>query len=256
MSSRTMTSIIIPTYNGLELLIKCIESIRKYTDVPYEIIVVDNGSNDGTKEYCRKERLILISLPENRGFPVACNKGLAVAAGEQLLLLNNDCRVTPNWLSQLLTALNSAEDIGAVGPVTNYASGEQQIAAGLGGQDDDGWIEFARIFNRTDRSKWMEVKRLIGFCLMFKRSVYERIGPLDEDFSPGHYEDDDYCYRAVKEGFRLLICKDTFIYHEGSASFRETQPQEWKLLIENNRKRFMNKWGADPRQFIQKEESS
>lgn len=254
MGNRGLTSIIIPTYNGLQLLSNCIESIREHSDVPYEIIVVDNGSRDGTQEYCRKERLILISLPENQGFPVACNKGLAVAAGEQLLVLNNDCKVTPNWLSQLLTALNSAGDVGAVGPVTNYASGEQQIEADLGPQDEK-WEEFARKFNRTDSSKWVAVTRLIGFCLMFKRSVYERIGQLDEDFSPGHYEDDDYCYRAVREGFRLLICKDTFIYHQGSASFKEMKPQEWDLLIENNRKRFMNKWGVDPRQLIQEEES-
>ncbi len=255
MSNWALTSIIIPTYNGLELLSNCVKSIREHThtDTPYEIIVVDNGSNDGTKEYCRRERLILISLPENRGFPIACNKGLAVAAGEQLLLLNNDCRVAPHWLSQLLTALHSGEEIGAVGPVTNYASGEQQIEACLSGYDE--WLDFACTFNATDVSKWIEVKRLIGFCLLFKRSLYERIGPLDETFSPGHYEDDDYCYRAVREGFRLLICKDTFIYHEGSASFRETEPQEWELLIENNRKRFMDKWGVDPRQFIQKEES-
>lgn len=253
MNSGGLTSIIIPTYNGLDLLSNCIDSIREHTDSPYEIIVVDNGSNDGTREYCRRERLILISLPENRGFPVACNKGMAVAAGEQLLLLNNDCRVAPHWLSQLLTALYSAEDVGMVGPVTNYASGEQQIETGLGGIDE--LMEFARTFNRTDVSKWAEVKRLIGFCLLFKRSVYERLGPLDEAFSPGHYEDDDYCFRAVREGFRLLICKDTFIYHEGSASFRETGPQEWETLIENNRKRFMDKWGIDPRQFIQKEES-
>lgn len=243
-----LTSIIIPTYNGLHLLSDCVESIREHTDAPYEIIVVDNGSRDGTKEYCVKEKLILISLPENTGFPVACNKGLAVAAGDQLLLLNNDCQVTPRWLSQLSAALQSSPDIGIVGPITNYASGQQQIDTGL--SEPDELIEYARTFNRTDASKWTEVRRLIGYCFMFKRSLYDEIGALDEAYSPGHYEDDDYCFRAVMGGFRLLICKDTFIYHKGSASFKEKHSEEWDWIIEKNRSRFIEKWGIDPRQFI------
>lgn len=77
----TMTSIIIPTYNRLGLLRSCVESIRAHTRSAYEIIVVDNASNDGTEAYCRASKLTLISLPENRGFPLACNIGLQLAAG-------------------------------------------------------------------------------------------------------------------------------------------------------------------------------
>lgn len=246
--TEVLTSIIIPTFNGLRLLSDCVDSIREHTEVPYEIIVVDNGSDDGTKDYCVQEKLILISLPENTGFPVACNKGLAVAAGDQLMLLNNDCRVTPRWLSQLTTALQSSSDIGIVGPITNYASGQQQVDTGL--SDPEELTEYARVFNRTDVSKWAEVKRLIGYCFLFKRSLYDRIGKLDEGYSPGHYEDDDYCFRAVQAGFRLLICGDTFIYHKGSASFKEKHTEEWERIIEKNRKRFIEKWDIDPRQFI------
>ncbi|WP_223069485.1 glycosyltransferase family 2 protein [Paenibacillus caui] len=253
MNNERLTSIIIPTYNGLHLLSRLVESIREHTDAPYEIIVVDNGSDDGTKEYCVREQLILISLPRNMGFPIACNKGLAASAGDQLLLLNNDCLVTPRWLSQLSTALNSADDIGIVGPVTNYASGMQRLDTGLDGPAE--LLEYARTFNRSNASKWVEVRRLIGYCFLFKRSLYDRIGPLDEAFSPGHYEDDDYCFRAVREGYRLLICGDTFIYHKGSASFKEKYPEGLDGLIEKNRKLFIDKWGIDPRRFMREEEN-
>lgn len=243
-----LTSIIIPSYNGLSLLKRCVDSIRAYTDVPYEIIVVDNGSSDGTDEYCQEQQLIMVRLPENRGFPVACNKGLAVASGEQLLLFNNDCMATPRWLPQLLTALTSREEIGIVGPVTNYASGRQQIEGVIGGAEQ--WLHYAEQHNATDPARWIEVRRLIGFCFLFTRKFYEQIGPLDEGFSPGHYEDDDYCMRAVRKGKKLLICGDTFVYHEGSASFKQHAADEWKKLIERNRKRYIDKWGCDPLQFI------
>lgn len=245
-----LTSIVIPSYNGLPLLSRCVDSIRANTSPasPFEVIVVDNGSGDGTAEHCEREGLIVVSLPANAGFPEACNKGLAVSSGEQLMLLNNDCMAAPGWLHQLLTALYSAEDIGIVGPVTNYASGRQKIETGLSGAAE--LLAFAAGHNRTDAAKWQEVKRLVGFCMLFKRPLYERIGPLDEGFSPGHYEDDDYCYRTVRAGRRLLMCGDTFIYHEGSASFRQQHPEGWNGLIERNRKRFMDKWGCDPLQFI------
>lgn len=253
MSAESLTSIIIPTYNGLHLLSECVDSIRRHTDRPYEIIVVDNGSTDGTKEYCERERLILIALPENHGFPAACNKGLTVAAGEQLLLLNNDCLVAPGWLTQLLRALHSAPSIGIVGPVTNFVSGKQMLETGLGTPEE--LLAYAEKHNKTDPAKWQEVRRLVGFCFLFTRRLYEAIGPLDEDYSPGHYEDDDYCYRAVQHGFKLLICGDTFIYHKGSASFKQQDVDQWDSLIRRNRQIFMNKWGVDPKEFIMKEES-
>lgn len=248
MTKSSLTSIIIPTYNGLHLLKPCIEAIRLYTDTPYEIIVVDNASTDGTVEYCLREDLTLISLPENIGFPAACNKGLAVSRGDSLLLLNNDCYVTPRWLTQMLSALYSAEDVGIVGPVTNYASGRQLIMAE--GMDREQRIAFAESYNRSDPSKWHEVRRLVGFCMLFRRELWREIGGLDERYSPGHYEDDDYCYRTVMNGRRLLICGDTFVYHEGSASFKADHPQGWGDLVQENRRKFMDKWGQDPLWFI------
>ncbi|KAI7257078.1 hypothetical protein KC345_g10869 [Hortaea werneckii] len=244
----TLTSIIIPTYNGLGLLRSCVESIKAYTDSPYEIIVVDNASSDGTDAYCRASRLTFISLPENRGYPQACNLGLQLAAGDELLLLNNDVIVSDGWLANLKSALYSAPNIGIVGPVTNYASGRQQVKTSY--TDISGYHAEARRANVPDAGKWLETGRLVGLCFLFKRQLMDAIGLLDERYSPGHYEDDDYCYRARLQGYRLLIAGDCLVHHEGSASFKEVYSSSLQELVERNRRIFMEKWHVDPAQFI------
>jgi GT2 family glycosyltransferase len=240
-----VTSIIIPNFNGLSLLKECVNSIRMHTSSPYEIIVVDNGSSDGSVAYCAKERVKLVSLPINRGFPAACNLGLHISTGNALMLLNNDTILTPNWLDNLQRSLYSSEDVGMVGPITNHASGKQQIQDPFTNVND-----MAAKYNSPDPSKWQDANRLVGICLLFKREMFEKIGFMDERFTPGHYEDDDYCYRARLAGYRLLITGDCFIFHHGSASFQKIGEEEVQGLLQQNRQKFMDKWGVDPQSLI------
>lgn len=243
-----MTSIVIPTRNGLELLAPCVDAIRTYTGTPYEIIIVDNGSTDGTLDYCVQEKLAFVSFPDNAGFPAACNAGLKMAMGDALLLLNNDVVVTHRWLDNMLDCLDSSPDIGAAGPCSNYVSGRQQDYAPYASMEEFHSWSLER--NHPDSSRRSSLERLVGFCLVFKREVMERIGLLDERFSPGHYEDDDYCYRIRLAGFRLMMVGDAFVHHHGSASFRKQDGAALAALIETNYRKFMDKWGIDPRQYI------
>ncbi|QYR23022.1 glycosyltransferase family 2 protein [Paenibacillus sp. sptzw28] len=245
------TSIIIPTHNGLGLVQQTVDSIRRFTDeqkTPYELIIVDNRSTDGTCEWCIRERIPFISLPYNTGFPAACNKGLRMASGDNLLLLNNDVIVSHGWLDGLLQSLYSSDEVGMVGPVTNYASGRQQVQYPFDSMD-----EFHRVAKELRNQPELlaePILRLVGFCMLFKRDLYERIGELDEGFSPGHYEDDDYCLRARMNGFILLMCRSVFVHHLGSASFNRSDPSALQQLVECNRQRFMGKWQIDPAVFI------
>jgi len=241
-------SIIIPTCDRLDLLRVCVDSIRKHTAVPYEIIVVDNGSRDGTVSWCRDEKLAVVSLAANEGFPAACNKGLRLASGDTLVLLNNDTVVSARWLDNLSAALYSSPEIGMVGPVANYASGRQQVRYPY--SDLEQFQQVAAKANVSDPGKWERVDRLVGFCLAFRRELMERIGELDERFSPGHFEDDDYCLRARRHGFGLLMCRDCLIHHEGSASFKQYGTAAMQQLVERNRRLFMEKWQVDPHDFL------
>jgi GT2 family glycosyltransferase len=209
----SMTSIIIPNNNGLHLLRPCVQSICNHVETPYEIIVVDNGSQDGSVSFCLQKKLKLISLPANRGFAVACNLGLRIAQGDALLLLNNDTLLTPRGLPNMLRCLYSSEAIGIVGPMTIDAFDKQQQFAEPVTTVED----MAEYRNGSDRGIWREVERIAGVCLLFRRELMDRIGMLDERFSPDHFEDDDYCYHSRQTGYRLMITEDAFIYRHGSA---------------------------------------
>jgi len=239
------TSIILVTHNRLAATQACIRSIRRHTPPEsYEIIAVDNASTDGTAEWLRaQEDVRLIENAVNAGFPAACNQGLAAASGDYLLLLNNDTIVTPRWLEQLTACLESDARIGAAGPVTNAASYYSAIPVSYSTPEE--MEAFADSFNRSDPSKWAERLKLVGFCLIMKREVYLKVGPLDERFSPGNFEDDDYSLRIRKAGWRLMLCGDTFIHHEGGGTFRQNMAA-YAELMHRNAVKFADKWGFDP----------
>jgi len=238
------TSIVILTHNKLDYTKQCIESIRQYTrEGTYEIIVVDNHSTDGTVEWLKEQTDIrTIFNNENVGFPKGCNQGVQVATGENILLLNNDVIVTKNWLDHLLVCLHSADDIGAVGPVTNSAADYSTIPVNYTSVDE--MHVFASQHNVLDPNKWEERLKLIGFCMLIKREAVDKVGLLDERFTPGNFEDDDYSVRLRKAGYRLMLCKDTFIHHYGSVSWKDDDSGYLKLL-RDNQKKFEEKWDID-----------
>lgn len=219
----------------------CIDSIRQFTPSEiYEIIVVDNHSTDGTVEWLKTQKNIrTIFNKKNEGFPKGCNQGIKAARGDSVLLLNNDTVVSPNWLQNLRDCLFSSEDIGAVGAVTNSCSYYQAIPASY--QNLDEMISFASDYNAKNPAKWEERLKLVGFCMLIKKQIFRSIGLLDERFTPGNYEDDDFSLRIRKAGYRLILCKDTFIHHFGSVSFRANP--ELFSKFSGNANKFREKWG-------------
>lgn len=237
------TSIIILTYNNLNYNKACIESIRSFTEKgAYEIIVVDNNSTDGTVEWLKSQSdLKVIYNNYNAGFPKGCNQGIQAACKDNdILLLNNDTIVTKNWLKNLQECLYSDKSVGAVGPVTNNCSYGQRIEANFSTFEE--MLRFAERYNTAGEKDYEQRVRLIGFCMLIKREVVDKIGLLDERFTPGNFEDDDYSYRIIKAGYKLLLCRNTFIYHHGSASFGANR-QEFLNRLAVNSKKFEEKWG-------------
>ncbi|NRU39181.1 GT2 family glycosyltransferase/precorrin-6B methylase 2 [Clostridium beijerinckii] len=237
------TSIIILTYNNINYNRICIESIRKYTATgTYEIIIVDNNSTDGTREWLKEQNDIkLILNDENVGFPRGCNLGIEAAEKDNdILLLNNDTKVSPRWLDNLKICLYSDESIGAVGPITNNCSNYQGINVPY--STIDHMIEFASNNNISAPERWEQKPRLIAFCMLIKRTVIDKIGNLDERFTPGNFEDDDLCMRIIEAGYKLMVCNDSFIHHFGSTSFKKDFTNFNNALI-INAQRFEGKWG-------------
>ncbi len=238
-----LTSIVILTHDQLDYTRQCLDSIRRFTDEPYELIVVDNASFDGTLEYLRAQPDVrLIANAENRGFPAAANQGIAEAQGSQVLLLNNDTIVTTGWLGRMLRVLDSDPDIGLVGPCSNRVSGTQQVEARY---DDVSALDgFAWDWGKAQDGVIEDSDRLIGFCLLIRRSVIDEIGGLDERFGIGCFEDDDYCRRALREGYRAVIARDAFVHHYGGRTFVGSGV-DFAAVMRDNERKFRAKWAEE-----------
>lgn len=237
-----LTSIIILTYNQLIYTKLCIESIRKFTPKGcYEIIVVDNNSTDKTVEWLKEqEDLKVIYNDENKGFPAGCNQGIKISKGDNIILLNNDTIVTPNWLNNLQKALYSSDEIGVVGAITNRCSNYQQVEVPY--KNIAQMLDFAENNNISNKDLWEYRTRLIGYCYLVKKSVLDEVGLLDEIFTPGNFEDDDLSFRIICKGYKLLLCKDVFIHHFQSVSF-SNDVENFKQVYNANRQKFYDKWG-------------
>ncbi|RUS44633.1 glycosyltransferase family 2 protein [Cohnella sp. AR92] len=243
-----LTSIILLTLNNMDQTIRCVNSIRAFTHVPYELIVIDNGSADGTIGWLHEQPDIrFFCNGSNAGFAASCNQGVSMARGELILLLNNDTLVSPRWLPQLQAALLSHESVAIAGPVSNFVLPMQKRAFTY--LNDAQFFQFADGFNHHDPARWRDVTSLSGFCMLMRRSTWDRIGALDEQFVLGGYEDIDYGYRALKQGLALRIAGDTFIYHEGNKSF-DRNHLDMYAIARVNRRRFLRKWGFNPERLI------
>ena len=236
-------SIVIPAFNQLDYCRQCITSLRAHTPMPYRLVLVDNGSTDGVSEYFDSvSNALVIHSPTNLGFAGGVNLGLAQSEGH-VVLLNSDTLTPEGWLERLLEALNQADDIAMVGPMSNCVSGSQQID-GLSFDSMDAINAYANSLAEDHRGHLRETARLVGFCLLIRDRVVQELGLLDEQYGIGNYEDDDYCMRAIRAGYRLCIAEDAFVFHYGSRTFMGMglTDDKWRDLIAENEKRFLEKW--------------
>ena len=239
-------TIIIITFNQYEYTKECIESIKNFTQLPYKILVVDNGSTDKTREYLKKLKDVEVILnDENKGFPVACNQAISRTNDDYVVILNNDVIVTQGWLERMVEIAELNTSTGLVGPISNNVSG-LQIDANVKYDSIDKMHLYARKNLEENYGQMQFFPRIAFLCTLIRRDVIDRIGGLDERFSPGNYEDDDFCLRVQLAGYKTVIAKDVFIHHYGSKSFKAEGIEKYKEQLEKNRNIFIDKWGATP----------
>jgi GT2 family glycosyltransferase len=215
-------AVVIPVWNGLEDTLECLASLARITYDHVSVVIVDNGSTDGSADALgSRPDTVVIRNETNRGFTRGCNEGMRQAlAGpaDYILLLNNDTVVTPDFLSLLVDALERDETAGMAGPKV-YQYGAERIFDSAGVRALP-WLAqpFLRGHGETDRGQYDQQEEsayVTGCALLIKRAVIERIGLLDEDYT-NYFEDFDWGYRARLHGFRLLYVPDALIYHKGS----------------------------------------
>lgn len=247
-ASPELTSIIVLTYNGLKYNREFIDSVTAFTKSPYELIVVDNASTDGTVKYLKNlagknSKVKLILNDTNLGFPKAVNQGIKASSGNYILIANNDIVVTEGWLERMINAAESSPLIGIVGPISNSVSGVQ-LDKNAKYKNMPEMHKYAKKLRKQNAGNYYEFPRVAFLCTLIKKEVIDKIGGLDERFSPGNYEDDDFCLRAQKAGYKAVIAKEVFIHHYGSKSFKADGEQKYAERLRINEQKFVDKWGA------------
>lgn len=208
-------SIIIVTRNGWEVTRKCLHSLR---DVACrEVIVVDNGSTDGTVKGIQRWQYFPITLlrnSENTGFAPANNMGLAVAKGKFVLFLNNDTVVNANFLPQLVRSLSGGKKIAAVQPMILFPDGTIDSIGSYLTPTGFLYHRAHRLMPDKHFLKQESVYTLKGACMLWKHSVLDRIGGFDDSFF-AYFEETELCHRAMNYGYQVFVDPTVAITHLG-----------------------------------------
>ncbi|MEQ6434628.1 glycosyltransferase [Comamonas sp. w2-DMI] len=241
-------SVVVLTYNNWAYTEACLNSLFTRTDYPgsLEVVVADNASSDETVERlqewaAREPRLKLVLNESNLGFSAGNNTGLAAATGDYLVMLNNDTVVTRGWLLTLLRHFQSDPLLGMLGPATNHIGNESKVPVHY--EMLAQMPAASRVWTLAHMGQLYPMRTLAFFCVMMPRAVYERVGPMDETFGRGFFEDDDYCRRIEQQGLHLACADDVLVHHRLSASFDKVDSSERRALFERNKAYYESKWG-------------
>jgi GT2 family glycosyltransferase len=250
---REPVSIIVTVHNAIEYVRTCLNAILRNTSPPYELVLVDDGSEEETCHYLRRfateQGALLIRNEAASGYTKAANQGLRAARGEYVLLLNSDTIVTENWLDRMVMCAESDPHIGIVGPLSNRAGWQSVPEVVRGGEWatnelPENWSvqDMARAVAATTGRTYPRIPFLNGFCLLIKRQVLEGVGYFDEvNFGRGYGEENDYCLRARAAGWVLSVADDAYVYHARTKSYsierRDQLSEEAHRMLQTKHKR-------------------
>jgi len=235
--------IVICIWNKRELTQDCIESIYKNTRYPYRLVLIDNASDEETKVYLESLKndarfeVILIRNEKNLGNTIAVNQGLKSSGANFICNLDNDTYVTEGWLTEMISLAQADSEIGIV------------TCSGRGGNPpaSDSFEDIEKkaqdIAARSGAS--MEMATADCFCALFTRELINEIGVWDEEYSPGYFDDTDYCRRATKAGFKITCALGAYVYHREGGSFSKNKKKE--DLFNRNKEIYLKRYGQPKR---------
>ena len=219
--------IVIPVYRGLAETVRCVESALQVLGPGQDVVAVDDASPDAAiaaylDRLAASARITLLRNDRNRGFVHSANRGMALHGERDVVLLNSDTEVANDWLARLRRAAYAAPDIATATPFSNNATicsypfdgweGGVPGHLGLAGLD--------ALCGRTLAGQRVEIPTAVGFCMYIRRDALEALGAFDESrFGRGYGEENDFCMRALKAGWRHVLACDVFVHHVGSVSF-------------------------------------
>lgn len=224
MVKKPTIDIIIPSFNGKYLLEKHLPEVIKNSDYLHKIIIIDNGSDDGTVAWLNKNypEIIIVRNKTNLGFTKPINQGVVVSKSEYIVLLNNDVRPEKGYLKNILHFFEdkkvfavSFNEVGSSWPLVKW----------------DGKIQFTRGEDKTKPhfSAWAS-----GGSAIFKRSIWDKIGGMNEIYAPFYWEDIDIGYRAWKMGYKVIWDNESLVFHEHESTAKKINPTYLSLIKQRN----------------------
>jgi GT2 family glycosyltransferase len=248
MTDKNIVSIIIPCFNAVKYTRQCIDSVLKNSTYPYELILINNGSSDGTKKYFKKlnlktkylKKLRIIQLKSNYGVAKALNIGVAKSEGKYICYINNDVIVTRQWLEGLIYSVNKDKNNAVTGAFFNPFEDKLFIKKV---EKDKKLVDIvADKIRLTNYHKIKKAKTVHGLCMFIKKSVFKEVGLFDENFYPCFGEDIEFCKRVKKCGYNLVDASDVFIFHYWNKSVRsdefKKQNKNIETVMQNHYKKF------------------
>lgn len=241
-------SVVVVTFNSATTIVACLQACIAELAPGDEIVVVDNASSDDTvtrvKSRAATGFLQLIRSERNLGYSAGANLGIRASHGEQVLLLNPDAIVSPGTLRRLAARFEDAQ-VAAVGPVSNSVAGDQFVGFHLSPEGQSG-LSQDQLRHRLEiemAGRTMLTKLLIGFCILLRRSVLDRVGLLDEELFLGS-DDLDLSWRLARSGYRLAIARDAYVEHRSGTSFKSLPPEHVQALLKESSLAMHRKLGA------------
>ena len=249
-SGASEVSIIIQAYNRLDKTKRCVESVLAYTTgVDYELILLDNGSEDATLEYFQSishEKKTVVHITKNLGAAYPLSNLKLNEIGQFICILANDLIVTPHWLENLLICMKSDEKIGMVNPVSSNTSNLQGVELFCANYAE--MQRKAAQFNRSDPRKWEDRQRLITLGTLYRKEALMAIGwPIGDVGFFHDFADDDVTFRIRRMGYRTILAGDTWVCHDHDLRHGEGKdPVEFQKSLDIGGENFREKYfGVD-----------